>query len=495
MVSGGWNRFACLVLTALSVLAESWAVLEWVWNPPHAVAAVIFAMLHMAFVALVPVMPAMFAYLAVGLACVYSLTPFVAQGPSQIWGAAFALGVLFFRERTFRALAGYLLYVACQSFDTAILRYAGNDWRSTLAISMLMLLPCVAGYVMRRQCEFMMLRRRLDAMAARERRRRHDDAVALAIHDGISGELSLAVREAQRAQRKLRELKEGLETGEGREARKLPDSGAAGAVRTDAGMGVDVDAECRTWLRMEEYLCNALDGVRQVVAYLHEASPTVEGAVVRGVSRSPRMRETFAAEDAARGEAGRRAVPEVRRDGIVDADGDRGMSVDLAEALVQVMEAEGRRLRGLGYSGRWGCSGSGGSAKSEAGRECIALLRELYANIVRHGAVEHGTGGVVGHGDGFWVSVFVAADAVWVCSENDVPGEVVTGAADVGVGVAGIDPDDAAVVEGGTASGEIQSLVGGYGLGAHAGVIRRLGGRCSYGLETGRWTVRAMIPL
>lgn len=371
------SRKERLIYVGLSVFAIAWAIAEWMWNPPESEIGVGVAVLHVLFLALVPIFPEIGCWLVIILMSIWSLTPLVTSGPSQIWGCMVALGVLAYRTNRIALWAGYGLCIGCQGVEIAFLHFSGTQWRGLAAFVAMMLLPVFAGTMLRHQRELVDIRERVERLDAEKRLRKHDDQVALAIHDSLTGELSLAIREAQRR------------------LRALPDE--------DGGD----DEDRMSWMRVEGYLHNALDGVRQVVLNLND------GGVSDGFDR------------------------------------------DWGTRIEQAMNRGHDELGKAGYSGTVEYVHRDGAIGAPEGRECISLIQELYANIVRHGLRGK---------DSYRISVHIDRDGVSVQATNLV------------------------------AVSDADSIESGSGLRMHADIIRKLGGEVLWRATGPQWSIEAFIP-
>lgn len=156
----------------------------------------VLATLHVVAVACVPFVPlsASAVVLIVGVAS--SLVPYQG-GPSQLWGAMLALGVIGMMRRPVVTVAAWALAIGAQAVQTFVLHSPVVDESGFPFFVLCFAFAAAVGYAVRLH---------LETVATRERRLRTEALlgrmqVALQLHDDVVNDLAVAAHFAQRRMR------------------------------------------------------------------------------------------------------------------------------------------------------------------------------------------------------------------------------------------------------------------------------------------------------
>lgn len=183
-------------------LAESWSVAEWYYNPPRTISSLVFAVIHLVAIFCVLLNAKFGCFIVIVASIFFSISQSSDSGPSQIWGILISLGIAAYEFKAVISFFLLLSLIVCQIFVTLNYNIGQYSYMTLASLSSFFVVSYLLGKSIswknianKRQEEEKML----NLKKAEDVRRRR---IAVTIHDGMSGSLSLATRELQRLIRK-----------------------------------------------------------------------------------------------------------------------------------------------------------------------------------------------------------------------------------------------------------------------------------------------------
>ncbi|WP_169276272.1 sensor histidine kinase [Bifidobacterium moraviense] len=187
----------------MAAIAASWSVLEWVWEPTVGVFGGLVAAIHVAGIMMIPIFPRMASAFTILFAAAACLVP-SSGGPSQIWGLFLAFGVLGYTAASWMAVGCYATLMLASVIQLYVLQPAAvTDPRTLLSFATAQAIAACFGRALQWRQRMEAAQRERALLSERQREIKRNTALALALHDQVSGSLSLASREAQRRMRRI----------------------------------------------------------------------------------------------------------------------------------------------------------------------------------------------------------------------------------------------------------------------------------------------------
>lgn len=190
-----------IVYFVLVILAEAWSVVEWHLNPPKALDSLIFAIIHVVAIFSILLNAKVGSFVLIIASILFSFSQNPDSGPSEIWGVLIALGIAAYEFRVAVSILLLTSLIVCQAivtFKSYGLQYGYVTLASFASVF-------IVSYLFGKSISWKNLIHKTEEEAnllylkeAGDARRRR---IAIIIHDGMSGSLSLATRELQRLMR------------------------------------------------------------------------------------------------------------------------------------------------------------------------------------------------------------------------------------------------------------------------------------------------------
>lgn len=196
----GQTKIAVYVI--LAFIAEVWAFVEWLERPTVLLIGAMFAWVHIIAVVAVPIFPRVSSIILVADLLVFNISAYSTMGPTEIWGALLALGVIAYEMPIVCAISCLLVLLV----DRLVVYSSYYDGLSIImntgSYVAIFLMPVLIGRLIVfeeklrevKKKEFMLEMKRVEAQ--------RNDAISVMLHDGVTGSLSLATRELQMCIRK-----------------------------------------------------------------------------------------------------------------------------------------------------------------------------------------------------------------------------------------------------------------------------------------------------
>lgn len=178
-----------------------WSVVEWHLNPPKTIDSLIFAIIHIVAIFSILLNAKIGSFVLIIASILFSFSQNPNTGPSEIWGVLIALGIAAYEFRVAVSLLLLSSLVVCQAIVTFNSYGLKNGYVTLASLTSVFIVSYLFGksislknLIHKREEEANLLYLK-EAGDARRRR------IAIIVHDGMSGSLSLATRELQRLMR------------------------------------------------------------------------------------------------------------------------------------------------------------------------------------------------------------------------------------------------------------------------------------------------------